>query len=114
MLARYFKEKGAEVIETEGGFLAYVVSGSQFYISEFFIDEGYRQSSKHFLSLMIKAYDAAVAARCEVFSCHVPLSLPDANEILLSRLKFGYKVTTFEDGKFGMMLSLKECPWVRP
>ena len=112
MLAAYFKERdGAETITKDYGFLAYLIVGNQFYITEFYLDEASRNSPKKFLGLMREARAIAIEKDCENFGCHVRLTLKNLNQVLATRLKFGFKVTTMDSEKIGMILALRECEW---
>lgn len=113
MLAEYFREKdGAETIETDGGFLAWIKLEHQFFISDFHIKSSHRKSGKHFLELMRLAYRNAEANNCTEFSCYLHKAMKNFDEVLFLRLKFGFRIVLMNAEKVGMVLPLKDCKWV--
>lgn len=91
----YLKEKdGVEVIETEGGFLAYLLHenavGRQFYISALYLAPDFRASPKHFTALMERAEALAEKHACTCFTCHVEFKHKRASELMAMYLKYGF------------------------
>lgn len=112
MLVTYFKERdGAEVIETDHGFLAYVIRADQLFITDFFIKPEARKSGAHFRALMREAFKRATDAGCGFFTCRVPSGTKNFDARVKAYLKFGFSITEARDTHIGLALELKECAW---
>lgn len=111
----YVKEKdGLDTILRPHSFLTYRVVNEQFYINDFHVGPEARKSPNEFFGLMRSAHAIAEEHGCTRFTCHVPLNTRNLNRVLISRLKFGFRVIQQEGDRLAMELPLKECEaWAR-
>lgn len=114
MLLDYLKERdGVEVLLADGGFLTYLIAGDQLYIADFYLDEKHRASKEHFLSFMRRALVEGVSRGCKMFTCHVGLSNKNLNEVVVTRLRFGFRITGVENNSLAMVLPFERCAWAK-
>lgn len=103
-IAQYHRERfGRETLIFESGFLVYEIAREQFYFAELYVDPDFRQSPKAFATMMEKCSDIATENGCSKFSCHINAQTKNCSELMLSYLKFGFKIVTCEPGRIGLM-----------
>lgn len=116
MFFEYVKEKdGCETLQSEGGFLCYTIAQEQkqLYIAHFFVHPDFRKSPAHFLELMGRARAVAEENGLEFFGCHVALENGNLNHLLVSYLKFGFRVVGQDKFGLALTLSLKDAAWLK-
>lgn len=113
MFAEYLKERdGVETIVFDCGFISYRIIENQFYIAEYFLKPESRKSPKNIKQMMLRCFDIAVEKECETFGCHISLRNLNFNEVLLIRLKMGFKIVAAEPTQLALVLPLKDFKWV--
>lgn len=115
LFREYLEEsQGSRLLETDTGFLAFRIVGEQFYISDFHVNGAFRKSKVEYRRLLLPAFQLAKHSGCKYFAMHAALAAPNLNEMLLVRLKLGFRVTGCEDSKLCLVMLLEECPkWLR-
>lgn len=115
---KFIAEKdGAELLLTDGAFLAFKVFGKQLYIIDFYVDE-LKKHPGRLRMIMDLCYGAMLQHECDHVACHVPLNVRDFNKTLTERLKFGFKVIEANEKRLGLKISGSELEgwlkkWVR-
>jgi len=113
MFEAYLKERdGVETIIFDSGFISYRIIENQFYISEYYLKPENRKSPKSIKQMMLRCFDIAVENECESFGCHINLANKNFNEVLLIRLKMGFKIVAAEPRQLALVLPLKDFKWV--
>lgn len=105
--AKYQQETfGRDVLYFEGGFIAYAVEAGQFYIGEFYLDPDFRHSPKHFLSMMERCREIALAKGAHQITGHVMKCMKGFEDALAVRLKLGFKIISLEPHRIGLALEI--------
>lgn len=113
MLAEYFKEKdGCEVIENDAGFMAYIISGKQFYIAELYIRPEHRKFEGPGLEIFKKCYALAKEKGCDVFACHVSITTLNATDRINTFSRWGFRLNGHMEGsRLVMVMPVGEGAW---
>lgn len=108
----YVKEKdGLEFLGNDAAFLTYSVRPhDQFYIADFFL-----KNPLAFRSLMLSAYEIAEKNGCTRVTCHVPFNVLHLTEVVMLRLKFGFKLLPgLDEGRLAFQMAIEDLEkWVK-
>lgn len=115
MFFDYLQEKdGVTGIETGDGFLCYKIFGKQFYISDFYLKKEKKNNPSAVKKIFQEVKKICDENECTTIGCHIDFHNLKFNEVLLSRLKFGFKVSEIKETKLGLLMPVEGVEkWVQ-
>lgn len=92
LYAEYYEERtGGQVLEVEGGFVAYKVTGQEVFIDEIYVRPALRKT-KSGAGMLDRVGDESRALGCKFMTCSICPAANGSSEALAAAIAYGFRL----------------------